>query len=143
MYIGCSPCMQEVKDFVKINNDLKGTNFQILIVAPNSAEHIKIFNTSIKNDSPFYELKAYYKLDSIQYEMLPECSKGIEPKVDKNGDTHVGPECNTIGKFYGVEGYPKSVLINEKGIIVKIYDGYSDGMDKELLADIKPLVKKQ
>ena len=47
-----------------------------------------------------------------------------------------------IGKDYQVQGIPKTVVIDQKGVIRHVHVGFSSGMGKRLEAEIKALLEE-
>jgi peroxiredoxin len=141
MYIGCPPCMKEIGILNHIHKHYKNTSFQILCIAANTSQQVLDFNT---NDTTEYSrLRKRNKIDSIEYPILPECLTQIS--ILKSG--HLPSECTVVSKAFNVSGYPTSFLVDEKGIIRKVYEGYptkiSDStIEASLQKDINQLLKE-
>ena len=125
MYIGCPYCVAELKMLAKLHRKMKDeSDFQILSVAPHTAAQLTDFNSS--NNSELADLRRDLRLDSITHEILPECAQErARKKASADGETGVGPECNTISKPFKVDGYPVSYLIDRQGIVREAYIGYN------------------
>ena len=100
MYLGCMPCMYEARQLTKLHEEFKNTNFQILCIAPHTADQLKDFNSD--NGSDLAKLRAHFKIDKLKYEILPECDTEDpkRKKVSKDGSTIIAPECNTISMLF-------------------------------------------
>ncbi len=136
MSIGCQYCMGELKTLAQLHQGMKDrSDFQILCIAPQTAAQLRDFNSS--NEMGFSSIRRHYKVDSIPYEILPECAqeRGVsKPTVD--GGFILGPECNTISKPFKVDGYPVTFLIDKHRIVREVYVGYN-------LADTSMATKMQ
>ncbi len=72
-----------------------------------------------------------------------ESSDTIRKYLEEN-DLHptVALDANgEVGKLYSVEGIPKTVIIDQKGIIQKTFDGFSPNFEMELKKQIDQLLK--
>ena len=119
MSLGCPPCMAEISMLSKFQDDIKNENFQILCIAPHTAEQLIRFNS--QKDPVYNALKSHFSVDSISYNILPECKN---KKPDSN-PYNLKSECDDISKLFNIEGYPVTFLIDRNGIIIKVYEGFS------------------
>jgi len=123
MLLGCPYCMAELKTLAQLQMNLKGqSDFQILCIAPHTAAQLLEFNSS--NPSGMASIRRYYKLDSITYEILPECAQERSGKKT-NGDVIVRPECKVISRPFKVDGYPLTLLVDRQSVIRTVYNGYN------------------
>lgn len=143
MYIGCASCMAETKELAKINSFYQRNDFQILCISPHTAEQLKAFLSDKKSD--YSDVRKYYKIDKIEYEILPECDRENPNKKKHNdGNTYVQPECNRLSKPFKVDGYPESFLIDKNGIVRNSYSGFAfndSTFEKKLHIDIEKLLE--
>jgi peroxiredoxin len=143
MYLGCSPCMEETKELSNLNDQFNHSEFQILCVSPHTKEQLRAFLSSEKSD--YSDLRKYYGIDKIKYEVLPECEhEDVHKTKHTDGNTYIQPECDRISKSYRVNGYPESFLIDQNGIIRKVYQGFDKNdstFRKRITDDINNLLK--
>lgn len=123
MYIGYPPCMKEVKILSNLHQDYLTKNFQILCIAPHTARQLMLFNGV--NPSIYSKVRDALGVKPIPYHILPECLEEDPKKHRRSLANTVSPECNLISKKFGVEGYPMSFLVDQKGVIRKIYEGFA------------------
>ena len=138
MYIGCPPCMKEIRIMNKLKNKYAGQDLNLLYIAPHTKKHMLDFNGV--NGSYYSTMRTKYKYDSIACMILPECPDSTKSKV--------GVECNFISSRFEVKNYPTCFLVDKKGIIRKIYNGYPDGAPddyimEEFTVEIDKLLKEE
>ena len=143
MYIGCQPCMWELATLRKLDHDTSLKDFQILCIAPHTKKQVQEFNTN--DSSIFSDIRIRYSKDTLEYEIIAECKKEryFKNRYISKEQFFVLPECDKCSNRFKVDGYPTSFLVNKKGIIKNVYDGFTSGPDNEILqkmtADIKKL----
>ncbi len=143
MYLGCKPCMYEARQLTKLFDEFKNTDFQILCIAPHTADQLKDFNSDSGSD--LANLRKYYKIDKLKYEILPECEMEDprRKKLSKDGSTIIAPECNTISKLFKFNGYPQSFLIDKSGIIRLSESGFSiNSTDTSAMVEMRREIKE-
>ena len=130
MYIGCPPCMKEIHCMNLIHDKyITSKVFQLLCISPHIESHLRKFNS---NDSSVYSIvRNHAKAEQITYETLPEC-KYVEIT---HPDNHVGPECDAISSLFKVNAYPTAFLVDQKGIIRKIFEGYEVGAPDDYIIE--------
>ncbi len=117
MYIGCAPCMAEIPMLRKLHQDLKSPNFQMLCIAPQTAQQMR-------------QLAAY----SIPYSIIAEC-----PKQDALGNPS-GMGCRELSNKFQVGGYPVTLLVDKKGVIRYRHGGFSNEHPPRLKTEIESLL---
>jgi hypothetical protein len=60
-------------------------------------------------------------VDPIPYPVVPECTVLKEGRAPNA----IGPECNTLSSQFLVSGYPATLLVDRRGIIRNVYQGFS------------------
>lgn len=118
MYIGCAPCMAEAPILKKLYQDIKSANFQMLCIAPQTAQQMR-------------QLAAY----SIPYSIIAECSE-----QDALGNPS-GKGCRELSRKFQVGGYPVTLLVDRKGIIRYYHGGFSSEHPPKLKAEIENLLQ--
>lgn len=119
-YIGCPPCMKEIKYFNSLQEKYKSNDFVLLSIAPQVKEDLILFNDTVKSSVPA-TVRDYFKAEPINYEIIPACD------VRKHDDPNkIGVECDNITKDFYVQGYPTTILIDNTGIIRHIQSGFAD-----------------
>lgn len=139
MYIGCQPCMAEMPLLQRLHQEYQG-RLQVVSIAPHTAQQLQGFQS---RNTPEGAIRRYFKVDSIRYALVPECDKAQPHEAN-----FFGPECSTISsKFYAdTNGYPMSFLIDQQGMVRRIYEGfpmvelYKAAQEKKLRADIAQLL---
>jgi thiol-disulfide isomerase/thioredoxin len=113
-YIGCGPCMKEIPVLNKLNDHFKGTQFQLLAIAPHTPSQLISFNSidSVTGKA----IAGRYRTESIRYPILPECPE--------DGSVGMSPKCHLISSLFGVSSYPTSVIINGKNEILMTTEGF-------------------
>jgi len=121
-YYGCRPCMAEMPALNKLNNYYENDE---------RVQLFSMFRDSIKysdgNAKWLYETKAYSTNDNEKYKMV-ECN--LSPI----------PNCRRIEKLLNIDGFPTSMIIDEKGIIRFIQVGANSEGDN--LGLIEMYIKK-
>ena len=137
MYIGCPPCMKEIKQLCKMKKENTNSSFQILGISANTEQQLKDFNSN--NSTIYSQVKKNAKLDSIEYFLMPECDA---ERTNKKPNT-IGPECNTVSKLFKVTAYPQTFLVDKKGIIRYAFSGYVSEKDEEaFMQELKEEITK-
>jgi thiol-disulfide isomerase/thioredoxin len=129
MFIGCPPCMKELPIMNKLDSIYKGKPFNVLAIAPHIGQHLKDFNSS--NNTPYSQARRAARADSITYHMLPECA---EVKITRK-DNRIGPECSDISALFNVRSYPTAFLVDKKGVIRKVWEGFEVGAPEDYLLE--------
>ncbi len=143
MYLGCKPCMYEARQLEKLYEEFKNTDFQILCIAPHTADQLKDFNSDSGSD--LANLRTYFKIDKLKYQIIPECDMEDpkRKKIDKDGSTIIAPECNTISKLFKFNGYPQTFLIDKLGIIRISESGFSiNSTDTSAMVKMRRQIKE-
>jgi thiol-disulfide isomerase/thioredoxin len=139
MSIGCPPCMKEINVLNEINCEFKSDSFQVLCISPTRKNLLLPFIS----ENPTPDQKKWRKLlavERINYEVLPEC---FQPPKGNDPNVYNPPICNNASKLFKVAAYPKTYLIDRKGIIRKIYEGFAvdepfiNKFKEEYIKDIK------
>jgi thiol-disulfide isomerase/thioredoxin len=118
MYLGCAPCMAEVPVLHRLQAQVRDSTFQILSIAAHTATQLRNFNQ--RDGSPQAAIRRHFGIDSIRYELLPECEK---PQTPRSANV-LGPECSTLSARFFLDGYPLSLLIDRQGVVRNIYEGF-------------------
>jgi len=139
MYIGCPPCMREIRQLNKLKKENTHPDFQILGICAGTAQQLADFNSD--NATIYSQARKKAKVDSLEYFLLPECASEKEKKTPNT----LGPECYVISKLFKVFAYPTSFLIDKKGKVRYAFSGYVTEQDeeayiKELKAEIASLL---
>lgn len=117
-FIGCAPCMKEIKFLNNIYSEFKGKDFILLSIAPQVKDDLINFNSEVNNNIPA-AIRIKMNAEKIIYEVIPACDK------KKNTDpTRVGPECKNISSNFLVDGYPTTFFIDKAGIIRYVEEGF-------------------
>lgn len=145
MSIGHPPCMKELKILSELHQEYQTKDFQILGIAPYTARQLMLFNGV--NPSIFSKVRDALGVKPIPYQLMPECTEEDPKRHRRVAPSTIVPECNLISKKFGVDGYPMSFLVDQKGVIRKIYEGFAiDEPDsvtlQEFHRDIDRLLKQ-
>lgn len=116
-FIGCFPCMKEIKYLNEINKEFQGKDFILLSIAPQLKEDLTNFNGADTNKIPA-AVRLKLKVEPITYEIISACDKR------KNDLNRLGPECKNISNDFLVDGYPTTFFIDKFGIIRYVEDGF-------------------
>ena len=119
MFIGCPPCMKEAPALNQLYNEVSSDTLQMLCIAPHTATQMADYNSDATNR--FSLIRKANGVDPIPYPVVAECTmpkEGRAPNV-------IGPECNTLSSRFLVSGYPVTLLVDRKGIIRNVYQGFS------------------
>lgn len=135
LYLGCPPCMMEMPVMDSIQHFFKEEKFQILGIAANTSEQIRQFNDP--ENLRYGKIKDKFKIDSIPFLVMPECDR---EKPLKKREVYEA-ECKPISSLFNIDGYPTLFLIDKKGIIRQVYDGYPAENEKEYWDEIKKEIK--
>lgn len=135
-YIGCPPCMAEIKYLNKLHEEYKGKPFKILSIAAINKEGILQFLDKKDTTSSCSLLRRYYKIDTVKYDLMPECS-GRNQNYSNNG---IRPQCFDITKRFGLVGYPMTIIIDKKRVVHLVLEGFSMEADDDYLVWIKEKV---
>nr|WP_319397630.1 TlpA disulfide reductase family protein [uncultured Carboxylicivirga sp.] len=109
-FVGCTPCMQEVKYLNQISEKYKNQEVNVLSVYSINREGLLSFLQA--KEGIYKELRQYIPFDTICYTLMPECT-GEKEDYRYNA----GPKCNRISKYYGVQGYPQTIIIDKNRIV--------------------------
>lgn len=117
MYIGCPGCMYELPLINALPSKLKNPAFQVLCVAPHTAQQVLEFNRG--DDSKYGSIRRHYKVDPIEVPIVAACTETsiTDPNV-------VAPECDFITDDFRVRFFPKTFFIDQQGDIREVYNGY-------------------
>ncbi len=126
-YAGCAPCMQEVKYLNQINEKYKNQDVNVLSVFSINKQGLLDFINA--KEGIYKTLRQHVLFDTINYTLMPEC---LGEKEDyRNG---ARPQCNRISRYYGVQGYPLTVIIGRDRVVRYISEGFaSDSAKAELI----------
>jgi thiol-disulfide isomerase/thioredoxin len=137
MYFGCKPCLIEIPTLNKICSEIKSPQFQVLSIAAHSTEQIYAFLSD--SNSIYSSVRKKYKIDEIRFKLVAECESNIE----KEKSDIIELMCNTISKEFHVQGYPTTFLIDQKGYVRKVFEGFSvTGMDSMIERNMKTEILK-
>ena len=141
-FIGCTPCMHEIPYLNSIYNQYSGQDFQLISVANNVKEDLIAFNDSARNEW-MSNVRKVMKTETINYEIIPACSKRKKRKQVKNTRT-VGLECDNITKDYFVHSYPTTYIIDKMGIVRYASSGFAleDGYAEKQAAEYKEIITR-
>lgn len=140
-YIGCPPCMREIKHLNKLHKENNNPSFQVLGIWSATEQQLKDFNSD--NATVYSKARKNAKVDSLEYFLMPECDKEKEGKQPNT----LGPECYTVSKSYKVISFPSTFLIDKKGKVRYVFEGYVTEKDEnayteELKNEILVLLKE-
>ena len=119
MFIGCPPCMKEAPALNQLYNEVSSDTLQMLCIAPHTATQMADYNSDATNR--FSLIRKANGVDPIPYLVVPECTMLKEGRAPNM----IGPECNTLSSQFLVSGYPATLLVDRKGIIRNVYQGFS------------------
>ena len=115
-YIGCTPCMFEVNHLNQIYEKYKNQDVNIISVFSINRQGLLDF---LNGNDIYKGVRKNVPFNNIKYTLIPEC---LGEKEDyRNG---AKPQCNNISKYYGVKGYPKTVIIDKDRIVRHISNGF-------------------
>jgi peroxiredoxin len=147
-YIGCQPCMFEIKTLNKIFEQYKSDSlFKIIPFAPQTADQLRDFALSDDSTRYFVKIRKPLNGEKINYPLAALCEKERKKKKKKN---HIilGPECNELISDFHFDGYPHTFLVDKNGIVRKINVGFAMEnekiklMEQQLIKDIEELLKE-
>ncbi len=133
MFIGCPPCMKEAPALNQLYKEVSPDTLQMLCIAPHTAAQMSDYNSDASNR--FSLIRKANGVDPIPYPIVTEC---MLPKAGRAPNV-VGPECNTLSSQFLVSGYPATLLVDRKGIIRHVYQGFS--LDPTYAARFKARLK--
>jgi len=117
-YVGCPPCMLEVKYLNQINEKYKNHDVNILSVFSINRQGLLDFINA--KEGIYKGIRQHVPFDTINYTLMPEC---LGEKEDyRNGPR---PQCNRISKHYGVQGYPLTIIIGRDRVVRYISNGFT------------------
>lgn len=126
-YIGCPPCMKEIKFLNKLNREFSNQDFKLISIAPQYKNDLISFTNS--NSEKFRRI---IHADSIEYEIIASCGEKENGEYTiyddgmKSGcDLVIQRECDLITKDFFVNSYPTTFIINKHGIIKYIESGFA------------------
>lgn len=119
-FIGCPPCMKEIKHFNELHSAYQNDDFVLLSIAPQVKDDLMLFNDTTKTSMPA-TLRDYFKAEPIEYDVIPACDKKRHKDPNK-----VGVECDHISKDFYVAGYPTTFIIDKAGVVRHVQSGFSD-----------------
>jgi cytochrome oxidase Cu insertion factor (SCO1/SenC/PrrC family) len=145
-FLGCQPCMREIPYLNEIDSIYSGNNFQVISIASNSKSDLISFVDTTKRGIGASHRK-WHKIKSIRYEIIPACKKnGVHKKSKYNYVLDRG--CNDIARDYFVSGMPVTYIIDVRGIIRYVHEGFCgfeescDEFVKEYYAEIDKLLNE-
>jgi thiol-disulfide isomerase/thioredoxin len=111
---GCAPCFEEIGLLNNIAQTFADSNVQVLCVA--AASHREMIEFITPTSKAFGKVKRRHGIDSIRYDIIAACpeDKSWLPKRP----------CGNIAEDFFVRGYPMTFLVDETGIIRKLFEGY-------------------
>lgn len=118
-FIGCPPCMKEIKHLNRLNAEYADKDFVLLSIAPQVKEDLMLYNDTTR-ESVQATLRKFYKAEPISYEIIPACDTKMYDDPNK-----VGPECKTISEDFYVSAYPSTFIIDKHGTIRHTQTGFS------------------
>ena len=140
MYIGCRPCMAEIKTLNHLYDEFKN-EVTFIGIASQTRKQLNAFLSEDK--SIFMTIREDLKAEKPIYPIYAECS---EERKNKNDDaTHrtLGPECHTVSDKFSVDGYPYTFLIDKKGTVRYVQFGFPmDENDSLFYKKIKSEISK-
>ncbi|MGV8090772.1 MAG: peroxiredoxin family protein [Mangrovibacterium sp.] len=117
-YVGCTPCMREVEYLNQINEKYKNQDVNVLSIFSINRQGLLDFLNA--KEGIYKNLRQHAPFDTINYILMPEC---LGEKEDyRNG---VRPQCNRISKYYGVQGYPLTIIIGRDRVVRYISEGFA------------------
>ncbi|UOQ99458.1 TlpA family protein disulfide reductase [Hymenobacter sp. 5317J-9] len=116
MYLGCQPCMAELPLLKRVSQQYAG-RVQVLSVVPHPAARLRRFNGT--GNAAEARLRKSLGVGPITHELLPECGE-----IQAGALTTFGPECEDIAHRFLVDGYPCSFLIDRRGVIRYVFNGF-------------------
>ncbi len=119
MFIGCPPCMKEAPALNQLYQELSPDTLQMLCIAPHTAAQMADYNSDATNRLSL--IRKANGVDPILYPIVSECTMPKEGRAPNA----IGPECNTLSSQFLVSGYPATLLVDRKGIIRTVYQGFS------------------
>nr|WP_321452596.1 TlpA disulfide reductase family protein [uncultured Carboxylicivirga sp.] len=117
-FVGCPPCMQEVKYLNQISEKYKNQEVNVLSIYSINREGLLSFIQA--KEGIYKELRQHIPFDTICYKLMPEC---LGEKDDYRYSA--GPKCNRISKYYGIQGYPQTIIIDKNRIVRYIEIGFA------------------
>jgi thiol-disulfide isomerase/thioredoxin len=117
-YVGCAPCMREVEYLNQINEKYKNQDVNVLSIFSINRQGLLDFLNA--KEGIYKNLRQHAPFDTINYILMPEC---LGEKEDyRNG---ARPQCNRISKYYGVQGYPLTIIIGRDRVVRYISEGFA------------------
>ena len=137
-FIGCPPCMKEIKYFNNLHKEYQNSDFVLLSIAPQIEKDLILFNDTSKQSVPA-TLRDYFKAEPINYEIIPACDT-----KELDDPNKVGVECDNISKDFYVHGYPTTFLIDKQGIIRQVMSGFvnTDDGGQNIVDGYKELIEE-
>jgi thiol-disulfide isomerase/thioredoxin len=127
MFIGCQGCMQELPNLARLYEEYNKSNFMIVTIMGNGIPDIRSYQETGDKSKVFYQIRKMGKYENIKNIIIAECKS-----IKRNGPTNGITTCtDNISKKFNIIAYPTNLLIDETGIIRKIYHNLSD--DSEFL----------
>ncbi|WP_170226994.1 TlpA disulfide reductase family protein [Luteibaculum oceani] len=128
-YYGCIPCMAEIPALNMLDSIYRGDkNFKIY----------SLFRDSVKS-----------KAGKLYFESTAKSSVNYENYLPVDIDLEIIPNSANVAKTLSIFGYPTNLLIDEKGIVRKIYAGASVNTEENIKSiqqiqfDIKKLLAEK
>jgi len=117
-FIGCPPCMGEIKYFNRLHDAFADSDFLLLSIAPQVREDLLLFNDTTSESVPA-TVRNYFKGEPVRYEVIPACGSRLHDDPNK-----VGVECDHITKDFFVQAYPSTFILDKQGIIRHVQVGF-------------------
>lgn len=127
-YLGCPPCMFEIKYLNQLQEKYKDQRVNVLSVFSINRQGLCDFLN--KSDAIYKHMHESVQLDTLTYTLMPEC---LGEDEDYRGKKFLGPQCNRISKYYGVDRYPLTIIIDKNRIVRHISRGFTVNNDKAAL----------
>jgi thiol-disulfide isomerase/thioredoxin len=127
-FIGCMPCMKEIKHFNQLHNSFKDKEFILLSIAPQVKEDLLMFNDTASNI--YSDIRDYFDTGPIKYEIIPACIERKKGHGVKKEDAVVGVDCDNIVRDFYVHAYPTTFIIDKTNTIRYVNEGFSIGNSK-------------
>lgn len=127
----CLSCLMFEVPYLNQFEAEHGDEIQIVTIIPHAASNIKIYQENTDTTSAYCMIRRINNLPQIEYTIIPEC---WESKIkDKR---RIGVDCEDISKQY-VSEYPTNLLVDNQGIIRKVYTAFDLIVDKSIMGTMK------
>ena len=118
-YLGCPPCMVEMKYLNQLNDFYKDKKFKILSIVAINKQGIISFLDTKDTISVYSVLRRAFKIDSINYSLMPECLGD-----NQNYSNGIKPQCKDISHRFGLHGYPMTIIIDKGRNVRHVSNGF-------------------